>query len=254
MKNTFVLWKEIIANPFEGYKGVNDNTGILLPVLSIILLFIISVSMMLPILVSEPYADAVVRTQISAMAERGNEMSLEQQTAMAEQMSSPMFRNITIASSYGGGLIGLIVITLLVTLILKLIVSSVKKEKVKFSLVFKIIIFALIVGMVQSIVKMGITLAGDWPRILARVNDAAGLQQALQSPVSLAALFDRATVGNTVYTLINSLTDVFNWIYYLFIYAGLRSALVIEKKPALIVTVVIALISIAVEVIFTLFI
>ncbi|MBI9099311.1 MAG: YIP1 family protein [Spirochaetaceae bacterium] len=253
MKNVFVLWKDIIVNPFEGYKGVNESTKILLPLLSIIVLFLISISMIVPIMLSDAYGDAVVRVQISTMAERGNEMSAEQQAAVAEQIKSPMVRNITIVSAYAGGLITFFLVTLLVTLILKIVISSVKKETVNFSLVFKIIIFASIVAMIQSILKMGITLSGDWERTLSRVNDTAALQQALQSPVSLAALADPGAVSNSVYMLIDSFSDIFNWIYYIFLYAGLRVVTQLEKKPALIIIIALALFSIAIGLLFTLF-
>ena len=246
MQNTFKLWKDIIINPFEGYKNVNDKTKILLPLLTIIALFLLSITMLVPIMLSDSYSEAIVRVQISTMADRGNEMSLEQQAAMADQMKSPMIRNITIASSYAGGLITFLLITLLVAFILKLIISSVKKEKVKFSLVFKIMLFATIVSMVQSLLKNGITLSGNWERILSRVTDTGSLQLALQSPISLAALFDPAKVGHSIYMLIDAFTDIFNWIYYVLLYAGLKIATELEKKQALIITIVIALISIAV--------
>jgi len=252
MKNTFKLWKDIIANPFEGYKGLNENTKILLPLLTIIVLFVISITMIVPILLSEPYSEAIVRAQIATMAERGNEMSSEQQAAMAEQMKSPMVKNITIASSYAGGLLTFFLMTLAAALILKLTVSSMKKDKVKFSLVFKILIFASIVAMVQSILKMGITLTGNWERALSRVNDTGSLQQVLQTPISLAALFDASGMNRTLYMLIDTLTDVFNWIYYIFVYAGLKVAVQLEKKQALTATIIIAVISVAIGAAFTL--
>ena len=254
MKNTFVIWKNIISNPFEGYKDVNDSTKILFPLLTIILLFVFSISMLVPIMLSDSYGDAIVRSQVNSMIEKGNEISLEQQNAMADQIKSPMIRNITIASAFVGGLITFFLITLIITFILKLVVSSIKKDKIKFSLVFKIILFASIVAMVQSIVKTGVTLTGDWHRVLARVNDTSALQQALQSPISVAALFDPAKVGNSVYFLIDAFTDVFNWIYYLFLYAGLKVAVELEKKQALITTIVIALLSIGIGFAFTIFI
>lgn len=252
MKNTFILWKEIIANPFEGYAKVNDTTKVIWPLLTIILLFIISISMMVPMMTSEAYGDATVRTQIAAMAERGSEMSAEQQAAMAEQMKSPMVRNITIASAYVGGLIAFMGITLIVALILKLIVSGVKKDKIKYSLVLKVILFASAVSMVQSLVKTGITISGDWERALARVTNGADLQLALQSPISLAAILDPANMSRQLYFLIDYVSDIFNWIYYIFLYAGLKAAIGLEKKPALIITIAIAVISLVIALLFTL--
>jgi len=245
MKNTFILWKNIIANPFEGYKSVNDSTKLLLPLLIIISLFLISTTMSVPILSSDSYSEVLVRSQITAMAEKGNEMSAEQQVALDEQIKSPMVRNITLASTYIVGLIAFIGIGLLLPALFgKIYASYAKKEKVKFSLIFKILIFAVIIGMVQSLIKIGITLTGDWQRALNRVNDASMIQYILQAPVSLAALLDPSEINKTLYMLIDAFTDVFNWIYYIFIYAGIKVSLQLEKKPALITTVIIAATSI----------
>lgn len=254
MKKTFTLWKTIIANPFEGFKGVGDSTKILFPLLTIILLFVFSISMMVPLMLSDSYGDAIVRSQVKGMIEKGNEISLEQQNAMADQIKSPMVRNITIVSAYAGGLITFFLITLFTTFLLKVFISLLKKEKVKFSLVFKVILFASLITMVQSIVKAGVTLTGDWHRVLARVNDTSALQHALQSSISVAALLDPAKVGNSVYFLIDAFTDIFNWLYYVFLYAGLKSALELERKQALAATIVTALLSIGIGFAFAIFI
>jgi hypothetical protein len=251
MKNTFILWKHIISNPFEGYGKLNGGTKVFPPLLVIIVLFLLSLVIMIPMQNSDVYSDAVVRIQTAVMADQGNEMSAEQQTAMAEQMKSPMVRNITIVSTFVGGLFSFMAITLLMALFMKLIAGGFKKESVKFALIFKIILFASIVSMVQSLLKMGITVTGDWQRALSRVNSAAELQFALQSPISLAALFDPVQMGRQVYFLIDYVTDIFNWIYYIFIYAGLKVAVGLEKKQALIATILVALISMAVALAFT---
>ncbi|MBN2657776.1 MAG: YIP1 family protein [Spirochaetales bacterium] len=252
MKNTFILWKEIIANPFEGYKKLGDDTKLFLPFLVIILLFLLYLTMMIPLQTSEAYGNAVARIQMAAIAERTAEPSDAQKEAILEQMNSPMMRNITIASSLGGGLISYIVITLVTALLLKLIAGGFKRESVRYSLVLKVILFASIVSVAQAIVKMGITVSGDWQRALARVNTAADLQTALQSPVSLAAFFDASTMNRQIFTLVDFLTDIFNWVYFLFIYAGIRSAMVLEKKKALAATIILALISIVMALAFTL--
>ena len=252
MKDTFKLWKDIIANPFEGFKGLNDNTKIIWPLLTIIVLFLISTSLLIPILSSDEYSQAIVRAQVTSAAEKGNPMSNEQIEAMSKQMTSPMIKNITLVSSFVGGLITFMAITLLVSLILKLFVSSVKKDKVKFSLILKIILFTTIIAMVQSLLKAGITITGNWERVLSRVNETSQLQFALTSPISLAALFDLSSLGDSLYMLLDAFTDIFNWIYYIFLYAGLKIVAELDKKKAMIITVVIALISIAIGFAFTL--
>jgi len=252
MKSTLILWKEIIGNPFSGYKKLGDDTKLFLPFLIIVILFLLSLAMMIPMQSSDVYSDALVRIQQAAMSERGTEMSAEQVEAMSRQMRSPMVRNITTASTFVIGLISYIGITLLIALFLKLISGGLRKESVKYSLVLKIMLFAAIVTMVQSLVKMGITVTGDWQRALARVNTSTDLQFALQSPISLAAFFDPASMGRQVFYIVDYLTDIFNWIYYIFLYAGLRSSLAMDKGKALTATVLIAVISIVVSLLFTL--
>lgn len=242
MKTTILLWKNIISNPFEGYRGVNDSTKVLFPLLIVIVLFAVSISLIIPLMVSESYGDALVRIQVNTMMEKGTEMSLEQQEAVAGNIKSPMVRNITVVSAYVAGLLFIFIIMVIISFILKVVASAVKREPVKFLLIFKILLFASLISMVQMSLKSGIALTGNWQRALARVNDSAALQIALMAPVSLAALVDPLTVGPFIYTLIDSVTDVFNWIYYVFFYAGLRASVELQKKPALIITIVTALV------------
>lgn len=251
MKETFILWKDIISNPFEGFGKLKEGTRLLPPLLVIIVLFLLSLVLMIPMQSSDVYSDAVVRIQTAVMADQGNEMSTEQQDAMAERMKSPMIRNITILSTFVGGLFSFMAIILLLALFMKFLSGGLKKESVKFSLLLKMILFASIVSVVQSMLKMGLTISGDWQRALSRVNSAAELQFALQSPVSLAAFFDPAQMGRQVYFLLDYVTDIFNWIYYVFIYAGLKAAVGLEKKSALIVTITVVVISMAVALAFT---
>ncbi len=55
--STFKLWKKIITNPFEGFKDVNDNTKLALPLITIIIFFIIAQSIQIPILQSYTYSN-----------------------------------------------------------------------------------------------------------------------------------------------------------------------------------------------------
>lgn len=251
MKKTLMLWKEIFSNPFEGFKGIDDSTKIFPPLLIVILLFIATQALMIPIMNSDVYGDAMARVQIAAMAEQGREMSSEQQAAMMEQMKSPMVRNINIVSALVGGSIIIVVITLITALILKLIVSAVKKDTVKFSLIFKILLFIMLITMIQSLVKMGVTHLGNWERALARITKASELQMVVQSPISLAAILDPQEMSRQLYFLVDYVTDIFNWIYYIFFYAAMRSTIALDKNKALIITVVLAVISAGLGIAFT---
>lgn len=245
------IWKNIISNPFEGFSELSNETKWFLPLLALLILLLVSIALIIPLMQSEEYTSALVRATVSGQAEKGTEMSTEQQTAMSEQLSSPMMKKITIASALGGGVLTFVIVMLINTLLIKLF-AAIMKEKVKFSLIFKILIFISIISVVQSLIKSGITLSGDWARILNRVNDTTGLKLALSAPVSLAALFSADTLGSTGYFLLDILTDIFNWIYYIFLYAGLKVSAGLTKKHALTVTVISAVVFIFIALIFNL--
>jgi hypothetical protein len=244
-------WKNIISNPFEGFSELGNKTKWFLPLLTLLILLLVSIALIIPLMQSDEYTGALVRATVSQQAGKGVEMSIEQQTAMSEQLSSPMMKKITIASALGGGVITFVIIMLINTLLIKLL-TAIMKGKAKFSLIFKILIFISIISIVQSLIKSGIVLSGDWARILNRVNDTDGLKLALSAPVSLAALFSADTLGSTGYFLLDALTDIFNWLYYIFLYAGLKVAAGLTKKHALAVTVITAVVFICIGLIFNL--
>lgn len=249
MVNCIRIWKNIISNPFEGFTEVKDETKWFLPLVLILILILVSTTLLIPLMQSDEYIGALVRATTNQQAEKGVEMSLEAQTAMKEQLSSPLIKNITIASALGGGTITFLIIMLLNALLIKILAALVK-EKTKFSLIFKILIFISIISIVQSFIKSGITLSGDWARILNRVNDTTGLKLALSAPVSLAALFSVDTIGSTGYFLLDALTDIFNWINYIFLYAGLSVSAGLSKYHALKVTIITAVVFILIGVLF----
>ncbi|MBI9101397.1 MAG: YIP1 family protein [Spirochaetales bacterium] len=248
---SILLWKDIIFSPFEGFKKVTAETRILLPLLVLVILLAGSIAMLMPIMQSEAYGQAIVRSQIAAMAEKGQEMSNEQQEAMREQLSSPMVKNITIASAFGGGIITFIAI-LLISSLLIMVASKLFKGAVTYKMAMKILIYAGIISVIHGLVKNGITLSGNYTRILNQVQDTGALQLALTSQVSLAALFSAETLGSVGYFLMDTLTDIFNWIYFIFIYAGLKSAGNLDKKQAGGVTLVYILCYIIIGLIMTL--
>jgi len=250
--NFIKVWKNILLNPFESFSEVNDDTKWFLPLVLILFLILISTSLLIPLMQSDEYVDALVRITTRQQVEKGIEMSAETQSAIKEQLESPLMKKITIASAMGGSIVVFIVIMLLNVLLIK-ILAAILKNKVKFSLIFKILIFASIIGIIQSLIKSGIALSGDWTGILNRVNDTIGLKLALSAPVSLVVFFSAGTLGSTGYFLLDVLTDIFNWIYYIFLYAGLKNSAGLTKKHALIVTIISALVFILIGLIFNFF-
>ena len=251
MKKTFKLWADIIGSPSKGTAALTETSPVALPLVIILVLSIAASAMLIPILSSDAYTDALTRVQISTMKERGTEMSQEQIAAMEQQLQSTSVKRITIISSTAGAAIAYIVMLLVSVLLLKLIIA-IFKEKASFKLLFRIMVFLAIISMVQMIVKNGITIVSDYSRVLSRVTNTGELQHALTSPVSLGILFSPSKINASVYYLIDAFTDIFNWIYYLYLYAAMRNAVGIDKKKAVAVTIVSAVVMIGIGFIITL--
>ena len=250
MKKTFSTWSAILTSPSKGFSAFDNSTPFSLALILILLLVLASTAMLIPIISSDAYADAVIRVQITTLQERGTEMSAEQIEAMKQAMSSGSARTITMLSSTIGGVAGYTIMMIVSVLLFKLILL-VFKEKAKFKLLFSIMVYIGIISIVQMLIKNGITLFTDYERVLSRVQNTSDIQHALTSAVSAAALFSPAKMNSSVYYLIDAVTDIFNWIYYAYLYAAVRWTLKLEHKKALAVTIVSALIFILFGLIFT---
>jgi hypothetical protein len=249
--NSLILWKDIIFNPVEGFKKVKPETKIALPLLLLLLLMALSVLLITPIMQSQVYSKAIVNTQITAMAEKGQSLSQEQTEAMREQLTSPTVRTITIVSALVGGVVTFLLM-LLVSSLIMFLMARIFRSGLSFKLAFRILIFAGIITVIQALVKNGATLLGNYERALLQVDTTRELGYALTTPVSLAALFSPETLDITFYYLLDSMTDIFTWIYFIFVFFGLRQAAGIEKSGALKITLITALLYVLVGLVPTL--
>ena len=249
MKSIF-LWKEIIPSPVKGFSTVTGKTKIAVPLLVVILIAAAGSFILLPVITSDSYSKALVRVQTSILAERGTEMSAEQTEQLNEQLSSGSMRKVNSITTIGGAIFVYVLMIFFSVLILKLI-CIIFREKPEFRLLLRIIIFIAIFSAVQMLLKNLITAVSDYNRILSRVQTSEDLQWALNSPVSLAVLFSPSSLNNTLYTLIDTVTDIFNWLYYGYLYAALRGAAELKSSRALAVTLVFAALSIGVSLLMT---
>jgi len=250
MKNSVKLWAQIIPSPIQGFAKVDKETKVALPIVIILLLVLAATMLLIPILNSEAYTDALLRVQISSMQEKGTELSTEQIERMSEQLTSGNIKTITLLSSVVGGVFGFALMLAVSIFILKLI-TVIAREKISLKLILRIMIFITLISVLQMLVKNFITVFTDYGRILSRVQETSDLQYALTSPVSLAVLFDPGKIGSSLYYLIDSFTDIFNWLYYGYLFAALKSAAGLNTGKALKITIAAAVIMIAVGLIFT---
>lgn len=243
MVNSIKLWGDIIPSPIKGFSKVDEKTKILMPIIIVLLLVLAASALLIPILNSDAYADALMRTQISDLMEKGTELSAEQIDQMTQQLQSENMKKIMLVSSVVGGVFGY-ALMLTVSIFLIKLFTIIVKEHVSLKIILRIMIYIGLIGVVHLLTKNCITLFTNHGRILARVQSTADLQYALTSPVSLAALFDPGKINRTVYNLIDSLTDIFNWLYYGYLFAGLKGAAKLRTSTALKITIAIAVIMI----------
>lgn len=241
-KNSFALWLDIITNPFSGFRAINEKTRIALPLALVLVASMLSSLLLQPIMSSKVYESAILDIQIAAIEKKqGGTMSEEMKASYSAQLSSPMVKTITKVSSIVGAPIGYAILIFASALIL-LIVSALMKEKRKFGIFLRILVFAMIVTVVQTLLKNIITLTGDWESALKAAGNAMELGRALSAPISLASITTSGDISPSAYFLLDGLTDIFNWLYYIFVYAGLTACAGIQKNKAIILTVVIAVI------------
>ena len=250
MINSIALWKEIFSNPQNGLSRIDKDTKIFFPLLIVLLLMALSTALILPIIQSPEYSQALVRLQAADMAEKGSPMSREQMEAMERQLSSPQVKTITTLSSLIGGVVGYILMLLVTWLLLKLILVSVKAEA-PMKVLFRIMVYIALISVVQALLKNIITVSGNWERYMRMVQSKEDLQIALSSPISLASVVSHEKAGITGYFLIDAVTDVFNWLYYIFLYLALRWTLNIEKRKALTATIISAIVFIGIGLLFS---
>ncbi|MBN2050570.1 MAG: YIP1 family protein [Spirochaetales bacterium] len=251
MKNGILLWKEIITEPSRGFTQIGKDTKIFLPLLVILALTLVATALLLPIVRSPEYTKAVITVQEQTMQEKGSPLSREQAEAMADQLSSDRMKTITTVSTLVGGLFGYLIMLMVSWLLFKLILV-IFKTPASMGLLFKVLVYLALFTAVQSILKTVVTLSGNWERMLALVQTTDDFKMALQSPISLAALVSYKKVGTTAYFIIDTLTDIFNYLYYGYLYVALHRLFGMEKRKALFAVLVCAVLFIGAGFILTL--
>jgi hypothetical protein len=251
MKNSISLWGQIIPSPIKGFSNVNKETGVALPLIVVLLLVLASSMLLIPILSSDAYTDAMVRAQINSMQEKGTELSTEQIELMSQQFTSGNVKTITLLTSIIGGVFGYVLMLVVSVFLLKLF-TVIAKEKISLKLLLRILVFVAIISVLQMLIKNFITVFTDYERILSRVQNTSDLQYALSSPVSLAAIFTPGKISTSLYFLIDAITDIFNWLYYGYLFAGLKAAAGLSTSKALKITIISAIVMIAITLAFSL--
>lgn len=244
MPSSLRIWWQILQNPFTGYGQIGKDTRIAWPLACLLLLVAVSTSLMLPITSSQTYLAAALRMQTRTLESQGIDMGGEQGKALEKQLASPVMRTFTVVAAYLGGFVSFTATILLLALLMKAFTSAMKVS-LPYKQLVAIFAFTGLVTAVQGLLKSGIVLASDWQGALRGAQTTADLKEALVSPLSLALLVPYASLGKVGYALLDTATDIFNWIYFTFLYAGMKGA-GLDKGRAFAVTLLTAVLFIAV--------
>ena len=187
MKKTMKLWSEVLTSPSRGFSSFDEKTPLAIAIICVLVLVFISTAIIIPIINSGAYSEAVVRIQINTMKDRGTEMTAEQIEMMRESLTTGPAKKISLISSLAGGVIGYAVMLLITTLLLKVLLS-IFKEKRGFKLVLKLMVYIALITAVQMLLKNVITVLTDYERVLSRVQYTKELQYALTFSGQLSSI------------------------------------------------------------------
>jgi len=223
-------WKNILFSPKEGFREIDENTRIFVPIVIVLAISLIAVSFMIPIITSHVYLQKGVNIQLEKMGKNVSSGAVEQANKSVE---SNFTKIITIAGAYIGSIASYLLIFYAGALVLLLLVKIFKGGNVSYKLLLRIVIFAAIITSFQGLIKVLIVYFSDWQNAVAAATTAGGLKNAVQSSLSLAVFLDPKSTGKLLFFIVDYFTDIFNIIYFVFIYYGLVSAgKIIENKSA----------------------
>ncbi len=240
MFKSLLVWKKILTSPSEGFKDVDENTKVFIPIVLVLIIALIAVSFVVPITTSKVYMEKSISLQLAKMKAKGMSVSMEQARKGAE---SGVTKTITVISAYAGSVIMYLVMFYLGAFVLWLLVKIFKGGEVSYKLLFRVVVFSTIVTVIGGVVNGLIVYFSDWRSAVASATSISELGDAIKANLSLAAFFSRATLGKVLFYLVDYVTNIFNILYFVLIYFGLAVAGRVESKKAVGIAIVFGIIS-----------
>ena len=231
-------WKNVLFNPKDGFKEIDENTKIFVPIIIVLVISLIAVSFMIPIITSRIYLQKSVDIQLAKMRKSALPAAVERANKSVESKTTKI---IAISGAYIGSIATYLLIFYAGALVLLLLVKIFKGGNVSYKLLLRIVIFAALITDFQGLIRVLIVYFSDWQSAVAASTTTGDLKSAVQSPLSLAVFLDPRTAGKVLYFIVDYFTDIFNIIYFILIYNGLVSAGKITKNKSIGITVVYAL-------------
>lgn len=233
-------WKNILFSPKEGFKGIDENTKLVAPIVIVLVVSLIAVSFMIPIITSHVYLQKSVSIQLQKLGKSASKAALEQANKSVE---SGITKIIAIAGAYIGSIATYLLIFYAGALVLWLLVIIFKGGGVSYKLLLRIVIFSALITSFQGLINVLIVYFSDWKSAVEAAATTSDLKNAIQSSLSLAVFLDPKTAGKLFYSFVDYFTNIFNIIYYIFIYYGLVSAGKIKENKSVSITVLYALLA-----------
>ncbi len=240
MFKSLLIWKKILASPSEGFRDVNENTKVFVPIVFILILALVAVSFVVPITTSKVYLDKSISLQLAKMKAKGMNISMEQARRGAE---SGVTRTITIVSAYAGSIIVYLVTFYVGAFVLWLLVKIFRGGEISYKLLFRIVVFSAIVTVVGGVVSGLIVYFSDWKGAVASATNVMELGDAVKTNLSIAAFFNRTALGKFPFYLIDYFTNIFNILYFVLVYYGLVAAGKIRSNRALGIVITFGIVS-----------
>ncbi|ADN02872.1 YIP1 family protein [Spirochaeta thermophila] len=245
-------WKQVLFDPFNGFKDVSVGTKVGMPTLMCALLAMVITALLVPVMTHPAYQEALVRMQVQTLEAMGQELSEAQVSQMEQQLSSPGIRTWSIVSSVVGSGISVVVGLLLVG-VLVWVGARVGGVAVRFRHAYAVGVFAYPVLLLGSLIREILVVSADPYALFRNVRTSLDLGYALQPPLSLAAVLTPSDLGHVGYALVNAATDIFSILYLVLLYAGLVSSVGVPRRKAVLVTVLFYVVFVAFSVVPVLF-
>ena len=240
MSDLLSTWKGIIINPKDGYKEITEKTKIFMPIVIILIISIVSLSIMFPITTSKTYLKPSIGIRIHKMEKKGKAVNDKQLDAMNKYSNSNISKIIVVAGSYIGGIV-VYLLTFVIGAFVLLILSRIFGCKdISYKLILRIIVFTAIITAVQGLVKILIVYFSDWQAAVKAARTIGDLKNALAANLSAAAFFNPRSMNRVLFYIIDYFTDIFNIIYFVFIFYGLSIAGKTKESRAIIITIIYA--------------
>ncbi len=229
VKETLLIWKNILTKPSTGYQEIKPTTNLLRPLLLLLLIALISGLLMIPVVKGTPYWEAYSRATLDAMDRLGQLAAPGARAAQVQAMGDPVMRNINALTAVIVPPLNLL-FTLVVGTLLLWLTGFIVRNRIPFGVMLRLFAFTWLVPILAGLIQVVLVLIADHQALFGKANTFLDLSLTQMTPFSLAILFPPGSVGLLVILAVDFLTNIFHIIFYVMLFMGIR-ALGPDKRP-----------------------